>query len=114
LPSSADEPSIVGTFLRSAADIWSTARDDAPSGLSRAIANREVSGSCDSADDASTTCFCSATLFALESCGALEGFGANLETDCEALGFAVHNDRPQRRYPGLLARLRGQEQPLSG
>jgi hypothetical protein len=23
----------------------------------------------------------------------------------------VHNDRPQRRYPGLLASLRGQEQP---
>jgi hypothetical protein len=52
----------------------------------------------------STTCFCSATLFARESRGALEGFGANLETDCEALGIAVHNDRPQRRYPGLLAK----------
>jgi hypothetical protein len=28
----------------------------------------------------------------------------------KALGIAVHNDRPQRRYSGLLASLRGSGQ----
>jgi hypothetical protein len=27
----------------------------------------------------------------------------------KAMGIAVHNDRPQRRYSGLLASLRGDE-----
>jgi exodeoxyribonuclease V alpha subunit len=32
----------------------------------------------------------------------------------KALGIAVHNDRPQRRYSGLLASLRGEQTTLSG
>jgi len=32
----------------------------------------------------------------------------------KALGIAVHNDRPQRRYTGLLSTLRGHEGSFSG